>query len=100
ATPVLAGPGAFLTGYASPVALSLQGQSVQFASADSVVPHNVVSDGAGPDGRPLFRSATTGLGTFVVPVLGTEALPPGDYPFRCAIHPESMTGRLTVLPLP
>jgi plastocyanin len=71
-----------------------QGLTVPFKN-NGVSSHNVTSTAAGPDGKPLFRSATIsggGSGT----VDGTQYLPAGDYPFFCTIHGSIMSGTLHV----
>jgi plastocyanin len=63
--------------------------------ADSDAPHNVTATKKGPDGGPLFRSASIAAGS-TVPVKGTEYLSAGTYGFYCTIHGPSMSGTLTV----
>jgi plastocyanin len=69
-----------------------QGEIVQFR--DDGGTHNVTARQAGPDGGPLFRSATISGGT--TPVNGTHYLTTGDYQFFCSIHPTTMNGTLHV----
>lgn len=63
-------------------------------------PHNVTAGGIGPDGNPLFASATISGGS--TPVNGSQYAEAGSYPFLCTIHPATMTGTLNVAgtPLP
>ena len=71
-----------------------QGLTVPFKN-NGLSSHNVTATAAGPDGKPLFRSATIsggGSGT----VNGTQYLPAGDYPFFCTIHGSVMSGTLHV----
>ena len=56
--------------------------------------HNVTAQGKGPDGRPLFHSATIHSGT--TNVEGTQYLPDGTYHFICTIHGPSMSADLVV----
>lgn len=56
--------------------------------------HNVTATGRGPDGQPLFHSATIGSGT--TDVNGTQYLPDGTYHFICTIHGPSMSSDLVV----
>jgi plastocyanin len=56
--------------------------------------HNATASGNGPDGKPLFRSATISGGT--TPVNGTQYLTSGSYPFICTIHPSTMQATLVV----
>jgi plastocyanin len=50
------------------------------------VSHNVFASDNGPDGEPLFTSATIDSGQ--TPVNGTQYLTAGSYRFVCTIHPE------------
>jgi len=59
--------------------------------------HDVTSFERGPDGAPLFRSATIGTGKTAV-VRGTQYLPPGDYHFLCSVHGSGMDAMLHVGP--
>jgi plastocyanin len=54
--------------------------------------HNVTASQTGPDGGPLFSSATISGGT--TPVNGTQFLSPGSYPFICTVHPDTMVATL------
>jgi plastocyanin len=105
---VVAGPGAFAAGFATPAVVVFQGQSLQFASID-VAPHNVRSRATVLKrvrvGRTyktvrvrLFSSSTIDGGG-VAEVVGVSALKPGSYAFICSIHP-NMTGQLMVQPSP
>jgi plastocyanin len=69
-----------------------QGAVVQFRNDGGT--HNVTARQNGPDGRALFRSATTSGGT--APVDGTQYLSSGDYAFFCTVHPTTMNGTLRV----
>jgi plastocyanin len=69
-----------------------QGAVVQFRNDGGT--HNVTARQSGPDGRALFRSATTSGGT--APVDGTQYLSSGDYAFFCTVHPTTMNGTLRV----
>lgn len=71
-----------------------QGTGLDYQNSD-LAAHNLVSADTAPNGRKLFRSELTALQK-IVPVLGVEALPPGDYAFYCEIHP-AMDGALTVV---
>ena len=62
-----------------------QGEKVTFNNMD-VAGHDVVSNKAGDDGKPLFRSDLVSPGGSG-PVVGTEYLVSGTYPFFCSIHP-------------
>lgn len=98
ATPVVAGPEASLTGYATPRAVQLTGAQVTLVNADPVAPHDVRSRMLGPDRKPLFKSELAQAGE-AVPVVGTENLSPGDYEFYCTLH-GLMVGTLTVIESP
>ena len=69
-----------------------QGEVVQFRNDGGS--HNVTARQTGPDGKGLFRSATTSGGT--TPVNGTQYLSSGDYSFFCTVHPTTMNGTLRV----
>jgi plastocyanin len=105
----VAGPGAFAAGFATRVVVVVEGQSLQFASADAA-PHNLTSVATtlkrvkvGKRYRavrvPLFASGDVQMvGTSEV--LGVSTLKPGSYVFRCTVHPTTMTGQLQVLDAP
>ncbi|HMC43483.1 MAG TPA: plastocyanin/azurin family copper-binding protein [Acidimicrobiales bacterium] len=112
---VVAGPGAFLAGYATPTVVAQPSAALTFSNAD-IAPHNVVAldpaapvptDLYGPDtpacaaagyavGKcPLFWSATISAGQ--TGVNGTENVAAGkSYSFYCTVHPFSMRGTLIV----
>jgi plastocyanin len=69
-----------------------QGEVVQFRNDGGS--HNATARQNGPDGKALFRSATTSGGT--TPVNGTQYLSSGDYAFFCTVHPTTMNGTLRV----
>ena len=62
-----------------------QGEKVTLQNMD-VAGHDVVSEKAGDDSKPLFRSDIVAPGSSG-PVVGTEYLTTGTYPFFCSIHP-------------
>jgi plastocyanin len=70
-----------------------QGEKVTLTNYD-VSGHDVVSQKTGDDGKSLFRSELVGPGQSG-PVVGTEYLTTGTYPFFCSIHP-GMRGNLAV----
>lgn len=90
---VVTGPGAAITGYATRVAVTTAGSSMDLLGADPAAPHDVVSTQVGKDGKLLFRSPLIGVGT--ARIVGVEALKPGSYPFICSLH-ASMTGTLVI----
>src|SRR3954447_1565382 len=59
--------------------------------------HDVTSFQRGPDGKPLYRSATISTNQSAV-VRGTQYLPPGDYHFLCSVHGSGMDAMLHVGP--
>jgi plastocyanin len=69
-----------------------QGEVVQFQNQGGS--HNVTARATGPDGGPLFRSATTSGGS--TPVNGTQYLSTGDYAFFCTVHPTTMNATLRI----
>jgi plastocyanin len=62
-----------------------QGEKVTFQNLD-VAAHNVVAEDTGEDGKALFRSEDVPGGSSG-PVVGTEYLVTGTYPFICTLHP-------------
>src|SRR2546423_4709002 len=70
-----------------------QGETLTFMNAD-LNNHDVTADMLGPDGKPLFGSATIGFGQ-TAKVEGAEYLTAGAYMFHCTIHP-FMKGTLNV----
>jgi plastocyanin len=65
--------------------------TLRFENLDDGVDHNV---SISPEGREVFTGevfAGPGVREYSIP-----ALPPGDYEFRCDVHPEAMRGTLTV----
>ena len=71
--------------FSSAVTTIDQGETVTFRNSD-VAGHDVVSEKAGDDSKPLFRSDIVAPGSSG-PVAGTEYLTTGTYPFFCSIHP-------------
>ena len=110
-SPVVSGPGAKFSGYASAVVVVQPGAKITYYNID-IEKHNVVHD-AIADGVyakkkqpwcrdfpkkkcPLFWSQLIGLGD--TPVLGLENLEAGKtYSFYCTLHP-GMKGRLVAAP--
>jgi len=62
-----------------------QGEKVTLQNMD-LAGHDVTSNESGDDGRPLFRSELISPGASG-PVVGTEYLVTGTYPFFCSVHP-------------
>ena len=87
--PIVAGPA---DSFSASTYNADQGSFVQFQNNGGS--HNVTARQPGPDGKALFRSATTSSGA--VPVDGTQYLTSGDYPFFCTVHPTTMNGTLHV----
>jgi plastocyanin len=69
------------------------GQVANFSNTGDTS-HDVTAQTDGPDGQKLFESETITAGKNS-PVVGTQYLTPGSYPFFCSIHPE-MVAQLTV----
>lgn len=85
----------------SPAMVTLMpGERLTFANDDSVSPgpHNVTADQDGPDGKPLFASATIAKGK-TSEVAGVAGLAPGTYAFHCTVHP-FMKGAIEVSSAP
>jgi plastocyanin len=80
--------------YVNPDVAIAPGEALTFRNTD-VLRHDVTAVDKGPDGKPLFASATIDGGTSAA-VAGADALPPGSYAFYCSIHPGLMRGTLTV----
>jgi plastocyanin len=62
-----------------------QGESVDFRNLD-IAGHDVTSSKKSEDGKPLFRSELISPQSSG-PVVGTEYLVTGTYPFVCTVHP-------------
>ncbi len=86
-TPIVSGPGAFATNYATPVAVVPQGGSITYRNLDAASHDLVSTDG-------LFSTPLLPLGGSAV-VEGVQSLSPGDYEFFCTLHP-NMRGTITV----
>jgi len=71
------------------------GEVATFDNTGTTAPHDVESTQKGPDGQPLFAAEGT-LGGSTSPVIGTQYLAAGSYPFYCTIHGPSMKGVLTI----
>jgi polyvinyl alcohol dehydrogenase (cytochrome) len=92
--PIVAGPGAASTSYATAVASTSVGGSLNFVNLD-LAKHDVTSVEKGPDGKPLFNTPLIDLGESA-PVEGLDRVTSGQtYEFFCTIHP-GMRGRLAV----
>jgi polyvinyl alcohol dehydrogenase (cytochrome) len=92
--PIVAGPGAASTSYATPVATTGVGGPLDFVNVD-VAKHDVTSVERGGDGRPLFSTPLIDLGERA-PIAGLDRVSSGrSYEFFCTIHP-GMRGRLAV----
>ncbi|HVL80020.1 MAG TPA: plastocyanin/azurin family copper-binding protein [Actinomycetota bacterium] len=89
-TPIVAGPGAAVAGFATKEAVAVSGGKVVFVNLDPLQPHNVVIIG-GP-ALPVTNVGETDEKkiTFTAPA-------PGTYEFYCTPHPQSMRGTLTVV---
>jgi plastocyanin len=79
--------------FTTPTLTIAQGETVTFQNNDLEI-HDVSALDSGPDGKPLFSSATIGP-TQHAPVDGTVYLTTGRYAFNCTIHPY-MRGTLVV----
>ena len=92
--PIIAGPGAASSSYATPVATTSVGGSMDFVNLD-VAKHDVRSVDNGPDGRPLFSTPLIDLGE-TAPIEGLDRVQSGQsYAFFCSLHP-GMRGTLSV----
>jgi plastocyanin len=100
----IAGPQAPTVGFTTQTVLTVTGQALTFANADTTG-HDITSKLTKPKklkfGKkyytiqvPLFRSESVPAGS-TGPVVGVENLKPGTYQFFCSLH-TSMTGSLIV----
>jgi plastocyanin len=71
--------------FATPVTTIDQGEKVTLSNVD-IAGHDVTASKRGPDGKPVFGSDLVAPGDSG-PVLGTEYLVTGSYPFVCTVHP-------------
>jgi plastocyanin len=78
--------------FSAPIYTIDQGEVAQLQVLGST--HNVTAKPNGPDGEPVFRSATISGGQ--TPVDGTQYLTAGDYSFFCSVHPSTMQATLRV----
>lgn len=93
-TPVVAGPLAVSTNYATPAATTTRGGSLTFTNLD-FVQHDVTADEQLPNGEPLFGTPLIGFGESA-PVEGLDRVESGrNYGFFCSLHPW-MRGQLAV----
>lgn len=90
---VLAGPGASVTGYITPVMSIQKGGKLYFRNQDTAA-HDVTGQQKGTNGQPLFRSSRPPANR-IAEVKGADKLGPGTYDFYCSVHP-SMIGTLRV----
>jgi plastocyanin len=106
---IVAVPGSWLEGYATPAAVVLAGGALTFVNGD-VMNHNVAAyQTFGTDDQPwcinfqpgrcpLFWSELVSFGEST-PVLGLDKLQPlTTYNYYCTTHPGPMRGTLVVLP--
>jgi polyvinyl alcohol dehydrogenase (cytochrome) len=92
--PIVAGPGASSTSYATPIATTAVGGAINFVNLD-VAKHDVTAVDKGSDGKPLFHTPLIDLGE-TAPVEGLDRVESGkSYAFFCSIHP-GMRGTLSV----
>jgi plastocyanin len=92
-TPVLALPGAFQLGYATPVIVTQVGGTITFVSAD-IPPHNVCIVYGPLDHR---CSSTVGLGGTATDTPTGDLASGSIYEFFCSIHPDTMRGTLVAV---
>jgi len=91
----VAGPGAWLAGYAQTTIRVRATEPLMFANLDPTASHNLVSVSFDGNGRHLFSTPLIGAGR-TADVSGVAALAPGRYEFFCVPHSSSMTGILIV----
>ncbi|HEX6117697.1 MAG TPA: PQQ-binding-like beta-propeller repeat protein [Solirubrobacterales bacterium] len=92
--PIIAGPGAASTSYATPIATTAVGGTLEFVNLD-LAKHDVQSTEKAPDGTPLFSTPLIDFGE-TAPIAGLDRVSAGKaYEFFCSIHP-GMRGTLNV----
>ena len=93
---VVAPSGAAASGF-DPTALEAPAGAafeVKFDNQDSGVPHNWVLKN--PDGSKVDIGDTAFFNGPAEKTYDVPALQPGEYPFLCEVHPQVMTGTLTI----
>jgi plastocyanin len=92
--PIVAGPGAASTSYATPTATTEVGGPLTFMNLD-FAQHDVISEEKGSDGKPLFSTPLINLGESAE-IEGLGQVQSGkSYGFFCSLHP-GMRGTLNV----
>ena len=88
--------GASVTGFEPTELVSSPGLpfKIEFDNADTGVPHNFVLKN--PDGSNVDIGDTAFFNGPEVRTYDVPALDAGAYPFLCEVHPQTMTGTLTV----
>jgi len=92
----VAGPGASVSTYATPLVVASVSGSLTFVNLDDEL-HDIVSVEEGADHTPLFSTHPVGFGTTAL-VRGLSHLTPGKaFAFTCTIH-TAMHGTLVAVP--
>lgn len=91
----VAGPGAAIAGYATPVFVVVKAAPANFVNLDPLQPHDLVSVQK-KNGVPIFKTTAINAGQ-TVPIQGLATLPADDYDFYCSIHAATMKGTLTIV---
>ena len=78
-----------------PTLVVSQGSGLTLTNLDAFAAHGLSSDAVLADGTRLFTSGVLNLRDSA-PVQGVASLPPGSYPFHCAVHEDNMHGLLVV----
>ena len=93
----VAGPGASISGFETPVVVLSQAVPAYFLQADPIAPHDFTEKpvGASNSYQPKFYTErSAGAGLYEVMWRGNPA--PGDYRFICTVH-GNMVGTATVV---
>jgi hypothetical protein len=96
-TPVVAVPGSFQVGFATPQAVVQAGGILPLVSVD-IAPHNLCIRSGPSDGDPpIGCSSTVSIAGGAIDAPTGSLVAGNDYAFYCGIHPSTMKGVLHVV---